>query len=674
MKSFIPAFFLLLGIFSGVAQESTTENPQQTISFTKTTKPLHSKPDLRNLNLPKNQSTTFFNTSENGTTTAGRGSFADPEIEPFAQLDVPVYGQVKNVETDKEVFYSLERIGNTLEIKTYTNDLEIDREVAFDIPASTNGINLQNHYSTNFFENDGKAEFMVFLHYFEDDIPGPENQISETWVVTENGDILQKLEATATFGKFDGENNKKVFTFFEDEEEEEIVINAFNPETWELDVNYSYPSELLTYFMGSPLGFYEFDGEEFIVLAHYKHLFMDNMTLEIFPDNNLVITILDLDLETVDTFYMDIETRYPGEFYIPRAEFGGFYRDNTYNLSKDIFNSDDKFEIVYGISYYNLMMDVEWSEYILANEDGEILKELNETILMADYGLAEIDGFDNQIGLLFGENGMATNLGFFDIESWEMVAVFEAVHNGDLLSTSFNRIPTEDSYHWVIGLGEPDIENGTIYGVINEYALDQTVANRHQFRLNENILNFEAVLSRHSLNPDFYINDGKRYFTYVYMEENSAGLVFNNLVIVDEDDEKLIEFRGDTEQGNVVGTTLYTDADGTIDKMAVKYQPDFDMLITDFYRLPLVTLLGIEDEYVNNLVLFPNPTEGQIHLKSNAEISEIQIIDLSGRVLYSKTVESANPTFNFSELPSGMYIAKIKTQNGDSQNIKFIKK
>lgn len=674
MKSFIPAFFLLIGMLSGAAQESTTQNSEQTISFTNTAKPLHSKPDLRTLNLPKNQSTTFFNVTENGTTTVGHNATTDQEIEPFAQLDVPVYGQIKNVETDKEVFYSLERIGNTVEIKTYTNDLEIDREVSFDVPSSTNSINLQNHYSTNFFENDGKAELMVFVHYFENDIPGPDNQVSETWVVTENGDILEKLPASTAFAKIDSEDNKKVFTFIEDREENLMVLNAYDPETWELDVSYTYPSELIRYLMGAPLSFYEFDGEEYLVLAHYKHLFMDNMTLEIFPDNNLVIKILDLNLEEVDAFYMDIETRYPDQFYIPRAEFGTFYRGNTYNLSKDVFNSDDKFEIVYGISYYNLMMDVEWSEYILATEEGEVLKELNEKILYADNGLAEIDGFDNQIGILFGENGMATNIGFFDIESWEMAAVFDAVHNDDLLSTSFNRIPTEDSYHWVIGLGAPDIENGNIYGVINEYALDQSVATRHQFLLNENILNFEAILSRFSLEPDFYINDGKRYFTYVYIEASPTGSNFNNLVIVDENDEKLIEFRGDTDQGNLVGTTLYTAPEGAIDKMAVLYQPEHNQLLTDFYRLPLVTLLGIEDEQVNNLVLFPNPTEGQVHLKSHSEIAEIQIVDLSGRVLYSKTVGVTNPTFDFSALPSGMYIANIKTLSGNTQTLKFIKK
>lgn len=233
--------------------------------------------------------------------------------------------------------------------------------------------------------------------------------------------------------------------------------------------------------MGVPMDFYTLDGEEYIVLGHYKHLFMDNMTLEIFPDNNLVIKILNLDLEEEETFLLDIETRYPNEFYIPRAEFGMFYRDNEYNLSKNIFNSDDKFEIVYGISYYNLMMDIEWTEYILANEDGEILGEINEQILLTHTGLAEIEGFDSQIAFLYGENGMATNIGFFDIESWEMVASFEARHNDDLLSDQFNRIATEDSYHWVIGLGEPDVESGQIYGVINEYGLDQNVFHRHRF-------------------------------------------------------------------------------------------------------------------------------------------------------------------------------------------------
>lgn len=668
MKQFIRSYFLLFGMVAAVAQTPDWGNSSENLlPETGTTTSINDRFDVRTLNLPKEITTTFESSPFQGS------NRIEHDIEPFAQLDIMTYRQIKNAETGEEILFSQERIGNTVYIRTYTNDIEVDRTVEFDVPESTNAIFVQNHYSTNFFTTDGQAEFMVFVHYFENDIPHPDNQISEIWVVNEAGETLKVLDATSAHSKIDNQNNKKIITFVEDEEEEKVIINSFNPETWELQANYTYDSELIRFFMGVPMDFYMIDGEEHIVLGHYKHLFMDNMTLEIFPDNNLVIKILNLDLEEVDSFYLDIETRYPDEFLIPRAEFGMFYRDNKYNLSKDIFNSDDKFEIVYGISYYNMMMDVEWTEFILANEDGEILGEINEQILFTDSGLTEIEGFDNQLAFLFGEDGMATNIGFFDIESWEMVAVFEAVHQEDLLSDNLNRIATEDSYNWLIGLGEPDYIDGQIYGVINEYGLDQNVVHRHQFPLVEGVLNFQPVLARYSLEKDFYINDGERYFTYVYMEQIPGGGTFNNLVITKDGEENLIEFRGDTEQGNLVGTTLFTDANRVFDKMAVLYQPDYNTLLSDFYRIPLVTLLGVDDQAANQLVFYPNPTTGDVNIRSNAEIAEIIVIDLSGKVLLNRTVGSTTPSFDFSNLASGLYIAKIKTADGNVQNVKFIK-
>lgn len=80
---------------------------------------------------------------------------------------------------------------------------------------------------------------MVYVHYFENDIPHPDNQISETWVVNGDGEILQVLEATAAFSRILDQNNKRLITFIEDEEEEKVIINSYDPETWELLANYT---------------------------------------------------------------------------------------------------------------------------------------------------------------------------------------------------------------------------------------------------------------------------------------------------------------------------------------------------------------------------------------------------------------------------------------------------
>jgi len=99
--------------------------------------------------------------------------------------------------------------------------------------------------------------------------------------------------------------------------------------TWEIQNTYLLDADLINYFMGSPFSFLKVDGQEYIALVHYKHLFMDNYTLEVFPDNKLMVKLLDFNLQEVKTMALNIETRYPdaGQYVIPMAEFGLFYRD-----------------------------------------------------------------------------------------------------------------------------------------------------------------------------------------------------------------------------------------------------------------------------------------------------------------------------------------------------------
>ncbi|MCJ1807421.1 T9SS type A sorting domain-containing protein [Flavobacterium covae] len=71
-----------------------------------------------------------------------------------------------------------------------------------------------------------------------------------------------------------------------------------------------------------------------------------------------------------------------------------------------------------------------------------------------------------------------------------------------------------------------------------------------------------------------------------------------------------------------------------------------------------------------NISIFPNPTSNilNINLNNDSSISSIQILNLEGKVVH----EDINETINVSELPSGLYIIKIKT---DKEEIikKFIK-
>ncbi|QSS96879.1 T9SS type A sorting domain-containing protein [Psychroflexus sp. ALD_RP9] len=82
--------------------------------------------------------------------------------------------------------------------------------------------------------------------------------------------------------------------------------------------------------------------------------------------------------------------------------------------------------------------------------------------------------------------------------------------------------------------------------------------------------------------------------------------------------------------------------------------------------------LGLEDiNYSRNSIkLYPNPTTHNINVKSNERIESLKIYALNGTVL--RETKSNTDFMNVSDLPTGIYIMKIKTSSGTAVK-KFIK-
>ena len=59
--------------------------------------------------------------------------------------------------------------------------------------------------------------------------------------------------------------------------------------------------------------------------------------------------------------------------------------------------------------------------------------------------------------------------------------------------------------------------------------------------------------------------------------------------------------------------------------------------------------------------VFPNPTNGLVNIKLSTETpTEIDIFDLSGRIILSKTIEEGNNEIDLSYFMKGIYFAKAK--------------
>lgn len=82
---------------------------------------------------------------------------------------------------------------------------------------------------------------------------------------------------------------------------------------------------------------------------------------------------------------------------------------------------------------------------------------------------------------------------------------------------------------------------------------------------------------------------------------------------------------------------------------------------------------GLNNEQLVNLNIYPNPSTDVINVSYPTSIENIEMFDLTGRKIFSKSVSEKEIQLNISHLNSGIYILNIKTDEGIGSK-KFIKK
>ena len=75
--------------------------------------------------------------------------------------------------------------------------------------------------------------------------------------------------------------------------------------------------------------------------------------------------------------------------------------------------------------------------------------------------------------------------------------------------------------------------------------------------------------------------------------------------------------------------------------------------------------VGIDEDIANsNVNLFPNPANDLVTFTAeNTEMSEVQIFDLTGKMIYSNNPMSNRLEVNTSAFASGTYIVKVITES-----------
>jgi len=119
----------------------------------------------------------------------------------------------------------------------------------------------------------------------------------------------------------------------------------------------------------------------------------------------------------------------------------------------------------------------------------------------------------------------------------------------------------------------------------------------------------------------------------------------------------------------------YTDAtSGTIHDLCawnkIQFKSAYVVNAGDF------TITGFESmakPEKSGMRIFPNPVNGRLNLEMYENASEIELYDMTGKVIFTRKVKSAGETIDVSAVEAGAYILKVVAENGDSYSSKFIK-
>ncbi len=88
----------------------------------------------------------------------------------------------------------------------------------------------------------------------------------------------------------------------------------------------------------------------------------------------------------------------------------------------------------------------------------------------------------------------------------------------------------------------------------------------------------------------------------------------------------------------------------------------FGAFVSDVYKLTVTSASFISDIQENEIRVYPNPTDGKFIVEiTTPETGTISVVDISGKVIIIKTMNSNRSEIDLSSYPKGVYIVDINT-------------
>ena len=582
----------------------------------------------------------FFSQNQENTCIQQSSKQGKSSIEPNFSIE-GTWGTLYNVETGKDQHFKqtyvkinenyMDKFLSTT-ITFMDDDFNDLNPIEIEMPENTNDLRLEGERNSSY--------FFMYIQYFEGGM-GPDYRVSEILVIADDGTIVQRFKHRNGILFFD--NDLVVLDF--DDDKEFYTLYFHNSVSFAEEHQIAVPQELTMPLGGSVLTINEFEGEEYLILSYYENEFLDEYMI-MNPDNRLCLDIYNTQYELEKEVRMNLI--YPEQNGIyPEPAFGIFRPD--YNITRNLFNDDDKWEFV--LPYYtDTWMYGQWYSFYVINEDGEILKSFDDYRIIDYFERYDIEGFDNQLTFIARNDAGGEELIFFNIDSWSIDFSFPAMYNDDLLSAYAERIKIGDNFEYIIGLGYLEQVEDIYYGVIKRYDRSGEETAKILLPLGEletdEGLGFQPSFSKTTLNP--YVFDTDEEIDYIYAKFSSINGTSVNIAKDNATEPYFILSRDAQNRAPMTYGFLYDEQTNAPFKMYHILSHYSSGSNTLFYDLPLISH---NIDAVTIQVTTNNPNE-------NAEGAVVKIENAGMFKLYETEVNNSGEAI-FENVEAGSYTMLI---------------
>ena len=85
-------------------------------------------------------------------------------------------------------------------------------------------------------------------------------------------------------------------------------------------------------------------------------------------------------------------------------------------------------------------------------------------------------------------------------------------------------------------------------------------------------------------------------------------------------------------------------------------------MVSNTTYLSTNNLLSVDEmdfEAFYDLTIFPNPTNGPLHIQANTNIEKVSVFDISGRLVKALEIDKEEASLDINSLNNGIYFIKI---------------